>query len=81
MTREEAISELNKPLYDEKELKRDIEFFCQKLDLTSDEFNHIMDAPRRSYTDYRNWDLYLNSVKVVQKSIARITGRRMKFYS
>ena len=81
MTRGAAVSELNKPLYDEKELKRDIEFFCQKLDLSVDEFSQIMDAPRRSYTDYRNWDLYLNSAKALQKLIARLTGRQMKFYS
>ena len=81
ITREQAKSELSNPLYDEKELKRDILFFCQKLDLSLDEFNDFMELPLNSYKDYKNWDFYLKNIKFFQKLISRILGKELNFYS
>ena len=81
ITREQAKSELSNPLYDEKELKRDILFFCQKLDLSLDEFNDFMELPLKSYKDYKNWDFYLKNLKFFQKFFSRILGKELNFYS
>ena len=45
ISREEAIKELELPVYDEKQLKLDKEFVLKKLDLNESEFQTILNAP------------------------------------
>lgn len=52
MTREEALRELEKPLYTENELKEDKEFIRKKLDLSAEEFERILQLPVKTYRDY-----------------------------
>lgn len=54
MTRDEALSELRKPLYEPAELEEDIRYFSKKIGITLDEYNKIMALPPKSYTDYPN---------------------------
>ena len=52
MSREEAMAELEKPLYDPVELEEDREFVLKKLGLHREEFDQIMQAPNKSFKDY-----------------------------
>ena len=52
ITREEALSEMEKQLYDEIELKEDKEFLAKKMGLRLDEFNEIMSMPNKTFADY-----------------------------
>ena len=52
ITREEALEELKKPIYDPTQFKIDYDFVLKKLGLTEDEFNAIMQAPPRSHYDF-----------------------------
>ena len=52
MSREEALKELKKPLYDEEELKEDIEFLAKKMGLSVKEFKDIMKMPNKTFRDY-----------------------------
>lgn len=54
MTREQALAELEKPLYDEELLKSDLEFILDKLELSPLEWEEIMQTPPRSYQEYAN---------------------------
>lgn len=54
MTREEALQELKKPLYDEKEIERDIEYFCEKMEISRAEFDEIMNRPKKYFWDYKS---------------------------
>lgn len=54
MTREQAMSELEKPLYADGEAREDLEFVAKKLDFTVDELCALIDAPGRRHTDYAN---------------------------
>ena len=54
MTREEALERLKKPLYNEVDLKKDLQVILEKLQLTMEEWQEIMDAPIKSYKDYEN---------------------------
>ena len=56
MTREEALLELEKPLYAEKELKSDIEYLIKKWGITIDQFNEILNSPPKSHNDYPTGD-------------------------
>ena len=52
ITKEEALAELAKPIYDEVQRKTDFEFVLKKLGLTADEFEAIMKLPPRSHYDF-----------------------------
>jgi len=52
ITRDKALEELSKPLYDEIELKEDKEFLSKKMGLTMGEFNKIMSMPNKTFKDY-----------------------------
>lgn len=53
ISRDEALNELNKPLYDEKELKRDKEYVLKKLGWSESEFKEIMELPIKRHDDYK----------------------------
>lgn len=53
ITREEAISELQKPIYDENDMRKTVEFILSKLNISEDEFNEILlDKPKQHF-DYK----------------------------
>jgi N-acetyl sugar amidotransferase len=81
MTREEALAEMAKPLYDPRELEIDIAYFCKKLHITRAQFDGFMAAPPHHYTDFPTWERQYRLLKRVQGAVERLTGRRMKVYS
>jgi len=66
MTRSEALKELEKPLYDEKQLKEDKEFISKKLGISLEEFETIMQQPNKTFLDYPsdyNKDIFFSNLK------------------
>ena len=54
ISREEALSEMEKPLYDEDLLRNDMEYVLKKFNLTNDEFDSLVKAPPKQHYDYPN---------------------------
>jgi hypothetical protein len=54
LTREEAIEELSKPLYDPSELENDRLYFTKKLGISHNEFESIMNQPIVDYSSFKN---------------------------
>ncbi len=81
MTRDEALAELEKPLYAPDELEDDIAYVCKKLKINRLEFDALMEIPKRHYTDYDNWDARQKLLKKVRDLIVKITGRQIRVYS
>ena len=81
MTHDEALRELAKPLYDPDELEMDIEYFCKKLKITSEQFNEFLSLPLRDYSEFPNWDNLHRNTKSIQKIAERILRRRINVYS
>lgn len=52
ITREEALNELKKPLYDKDELQEDKEFVSKKLGISLEEFEDIMLQENKTFLDY-----------------------------
>jgi hypothetical protein len=52
MNKEEALVELNKPIYDPEQFKVDKEFVLKKLGYTQTEFQAIMELPVRSHLEF-----------------------------
>lgn len=81
MSRSDALSKLEEPLYHPDELETDITFFCKKLRISRDDFNQLMMLPNRHYTDFNNWDLYQKIIKNIQKFVEKSTGKKSGAYS
>ena len=79
ITREDALSELDKPLYEESELKRDQDYVVRKLRLTDDEWQELMHVPLHEASDFPNWNARRDRLKRVQQPVLRITGRNVSY--
>lgn len=67
MTREEAMADLAQPPYDEQTITQDFEYISTKLGITVGELQGYMDAPNKSFRDYRNQlHLFLAGARVMQ---------------
>jgi N-acetyl sugar amidotransferase len=81
MTRDEALAELDKPLYDPRELETDIAYFCKKLRITREQFDAFIKQPPHHHSDYPTWDGRYRALKRVQAVVERLLGRRVNVYS
>jgi len=54
MTREDALKQLKKPAYDPETIKQDFEYIATKLGISVDELQGYMDAPNKTYKDYKS---------------------------
>lgn len=68
MTREEALKELEKPLYDKGQMVECINLIKSKIGISDEEFEQIMSAPSRQHTDYKTQDdlLYIKLLKKIR---------------
>lgn len=53
MTRDEAIKELEKPLFKEETMQQELNIILEKLNLTLDQFDKLMASPPKQHTDYK----------------------------
>jgi N-acetyl sugar amidotransferase len=60
MTREEALEKLTLPPYDEETIRQDFEYVATKLGITVNELQSYMDAPNKSYKDYKSQEMIYN---------------------
>ena len=78
--RNAAMEELNKPLYDAAELARDTEYLCRKLEISTQEFQELMEATPRDFTEFKNWQALYTRLKRAQRLAQRVSGKRMSIY-
>lgn len=55
ITRERALEEVKKPVYEEEQLKTDCEFVVKKFGLTREEFDAFMQLPVRSHLQFPSY--------------------------
>jgi aminotransferase len=81
MTREEAMTKLEEPLYDKDELEVELNYFCKKLRITRAQYEEFIAAPKREYASFPNWGSRHRTLKAVQVGVERLLGRRINVYS
>jgi N-acetyl sugar amidotransferase len=81
ITREQAVTELSKPLYDHDELEADLDFLCKKLGITRDQYEGFIKGRRGQYEDYPNWSGRYRMLKWLQAGFEKTLGRRFSIYS
>lgn len=80
MTRDEALAELAKPLYDAVELADDMGYVAKKLGISAEQLDALVKEPSRSYQEFSNWDTSYKVLKTVQHTAERLLGRTIKNY-
>ena len=74
MTREEALERLLKPAYDPKTIKQDFEYIATKLGISTKELQSYMDAPNKTYKDYKSQDNIYNIGAKVMRALGLEKG-------
>ncbi|MFH0816520.1 MAG: N-acetyl sugar amidotransferase [Methanobacteriota archaeon] len=72
MARGGALLELEKSPYDEVQIKDDIKYAVNKLDITEGEFEAIMNAPKKCILDYPNYSMRPDIV-LIEKTISALS--------
>jgi len=81
ITRDDALRELQEPLYDSRDLENDISYFCTKMCISRKQFDEFMTAPAHHYTDYPNGDRIHRIIKKIQYLVEHALGRNLRVYS
>lgn len=63
VTRDEALSELEKPPYDPNTIERDFQYVAVKLGIPSEELRSYQEMPKKFYWDYRNQHALLGAIE------------------
>lgn len=78
ITREQAIEELKKPTYPFDLQAQDREYVIKKLELTEEQFEHIMSLPQKTHFDYPSYDGFFTKIRkmpayrLIQKANRRV---------
>ena len=77
MSRDDALEELKKPTYDVKEIEREIEFICNKLEISREDFDSYINLPKKTYQDYKNQrEIYYIGAKLLKLMGIELGGKR-----
>lgn len=77
MTREEALELLCRPPYDEETIHQEFEYVATKLGITVEELQGYMDAPNKSYRDYKSQEtIYMFGAKIMRLLGLTLGGKR-----
>ena len=67
MTRQDALVKLKQPAYNPKTIHQDFEYIARKLEISVEELQSYMDAPNKTYRDYKSQqNIYNIGAKVMR---------------
>lgn len=81
MTRQQALEELQKPLYDDSELVEDKFYISKKLGISIELLDEYVAGPGHHYSEFPNWDSRYSLIKQLQSKLTKFTGYNVKKYS
>ncbi len=75
ITRQEALEEMKKPIYDAVKLEEDKEYVIKKFGLTTESFDKLMEAPGVPHTDYHSMMNIYKKLRPLSKLYKKIFKR------
>lgn len=72
MTRAQAQGEMQKPLYDQKELEEDKTFWIKKLGVTEAQYEKVMKEKPRFYSDFQNIEIFLSISRAALRQASKL---------
>lgn len=77
MTREDALEKLKKPPLDDATVRQEFEYVANKLGISREELQSYLDAPNKTYRDYRSQEMFYNVGARVMKALGlELGGKR-----
>ena len=77
MTRDEALERLKSPALDEDALRLEFEYVATKLGISKEELESYLDAPNRTYRDYRSQEsIYAVGARLMRALGLELGGKR-----
>jgi N-acetyl sugar amidotransferase len=77
MSREDALSELKKPPFNQEEIIHEFEYVATKLGISVNELKEYFNAPKKTYRDYRSqYSIYMFGAKVMRLIGLELGGKR-----
>lgn len=74
MTRDEAVKELQKPLYDPATMERDLNIVLEKLQIDRETFDEIMSREGKRHSDYKTSLMYRIVTRLFAKALVKFKG-------
>lgn len=74
-TRDEALAEIQKPIYSEDLLREDMEFVLKKFGLTQAEFNALLHAPPKPHIEYPSRYFLFHKMRRLKNVFRRIATK------
>jgi len=78
LTREEALIELDKPLYDKETIRNEKAYIAKKFGLSSEELDEIINNKNHDYNDFPNWMKYLKLIRFLSQLVSKIIGFKVR---
>jgi N-acetyl sugar amidotransferase len=78
LTREEALIELEKPLYNSETIKNDKVYIAKKLGISPERLDGLIENTNHVYSDFPNRIKYLNLLRFLSRIVNKITGHEIK---
>jgi len=75
ITREEALKEMERPLYSKKQLKEDKGFVLKKMGIKEQEFQELLELPNKSYEEYPSNHKIIKAKGRLAKKLREFRGR------
>lgn len=77
LTREEALERLKQIPYDEDQMQQDKEYIAKKLGVSTDEFEAIIEGPKKTPADYKN-SMWMIKLGVFVSKMLGIENRNLR---
>jgi aminotransferase len=81
VSRDSALQEMTKPLYDDTELAHDMKYVSKKLGMEISDLHSICNRQGKEYSEYSNWDFNYKILKRIQRFVEMLLNRRLSNYS
>ena len=78
LTRDEAIKELNKPLFNPLELEREKIFVSKKLQISLSQMDEFIKMPIAKAEDYPNWDIFYRLLQKLRTFLELIIRKKIQ---
>lgn len=81
LSREQALAESQKPLYEAVELIEDKAYIAKKLGLSSSDMDILIEVPTHDCSEYPNWDNRYKLMQSIRTLVEKLLRRNVKYYS
>ena len=78
LTREEALIELDKPLYSSETIKNEKAYIAKKLGLSLEGLDELIENKNHVYSDFPNWMQYLKLIRFLSRLLNKMIGYKIK---